>query len=119
MDPLGTDSCRGTVPMEPPMSNGSMPHRELFNSDPAARGTGKTPGFISLLKMLTGVSQFAAPEHHHPTETLETVQFGVSNVPGGLLGPEISQVEGWPIVKNVTKISPEFHENKIILQLTQ
>jgi hypothetical protein len=23
MDPLGTDSCRGTVPMEPP-SNGSM-----------------------------------------------------------------------------------------------
>ena len=32
MDPLGTDSCRETVPMmEPPMSNGSpsMPHREL------------------------------------------------------------------------------------------
>jgi hypothetical protein len=28
MDPLGTDSCRGTVPMEPPMSNGSMHHRE-------------------------------------------------------------------------------------------
>jgi hypothetical protein len=28
MDPLGTDSCRGTVPMEPPMSNGSMQHRE-------------------------------------------------------------------------------------------
>ena len=28
MDPLGTDSCRGTVPMEPPMSNGSMRHRE-------------------------------------------------------------------------------------------
>ena len=93
--------------------------RGFFNSDPAARGTGKTPGFISLLKMLTGVFQFAAPEHHHMTETLETVQFGVSNVPGGLLGPEISQVEGWPIVKNVTKISPEFHENKIILQLTQ
>jgi hypothetical protein len=29
-------------------------------------------------------------------ETLETVRFGVSNVPEGLLGPEISQVEGWP-----------------------
>jgi hypothetical protein len=26
--PLGTDSCRGTVPMEPPMSNGAMHHRE-------------------------------------------------------------------------------------------
>ena len=28
MDPLGTDSCRGTVPMELPMPNGSMHHRE-------------------------------------------------------------------------------------------
>jgi hypothetical protein len=28
MDPLGTDFCRGIVPMEPPMSNGSMQHRE-------------------------------------------------------------------------------------------
>ena len=28
IDPLGTDSCRGTVPMEPPISNGSMRHRE-------------------------------------------------------------------------------------------
>jgi hypothetical protein len=26
---LDTDSCRGTVPMEPPMSNSSMRHREL------------------------------------------------------------------------------------------
>ena len=25
---LDTDSCRGTVPMEPPMSNSSMHHRE-------------------------------------------------------------------------------------------
>ena len=25
--PLGTDSCRGTVPMEPPMSNSSMRHQ--------------------------------------------------------------------------------------------
>jgi hypothetical protein len=24
MDPLDMDSCRGTVPMEPPMSTGSM-----------------------------------------------------------------------------------------------
>jgi hypothetical protein len=24
---LGTDSCRGTVPMEPPMSNSSMRHQ--------------------------------------------------------------------------------------------
>ena len=30
MDPLGTDFFRGTVPMEPPMSNGCMPHRELL-----------------------------------------------------------------------------------------
>ena len=28
MELLDTDSCRGTVPMEPPMSNGSMRHRE-------------------------------------------------------------------------------------------
>ena len=68
----------------------------FFNSDPAARGTVKTTGFISHKKMLTGVFQFAAPERHHPTEMLETVRFGVSNVHGGLLGPKISQVEGWP-----------------------
>jgi hypothetical protein len=56
----------------------------------------KTPGFISMLKMSTGGFQFAAPERHHPTGTLETVQFGVSNVPGGLLGPQFSQVGDWP-----------------------
>ena len=28
MDPLGTDSCRGTVPMELPVPNSSMQHRE-------------------------------------------------------------------------------------------
>jgi hypothetical protein len=28
MDPLGTDSCRETVPMEPLMPNGSMQHQE-------------------------------------------------------------------------------------------
>ncbi len=27
MDPLDTDSCRGTVPMEPPMSNSSTGHQ--------------------------------------------------------------------------------------------
>jgi hypothetical protein len=70
--------------------------RPFFNSDPAARGTGKTTGFISLLKMSTGVFQFAAPERHHPTETLETVHFGVLTRLGGLLGPNIPQVEGWP-----------------------
>ena len=28
MNACELDSCRGTVPMEPPMSNGSMHHRE-------------------------------------------------------------------------------------------
>ena len=28
IEQLDTDSCRGTVPMEPPMSNCSMHHRE-------------------------------------------------------------------------------------------
>ena len=46
--------------------------------------------------MSTRVFQFSAPERHHPIETLETVQFGVSNDHGGLMGPEISQVKGWP-----------------------
>jgi hypothetical protein len=31
MELLDTDSCRGTVPMEPPMSNSSMRYRELLN----------------------------------------------------------------------------------------
>ena len=51
------------------------------------RKAGRTTGFISHGKMSTGVFQISAPERHHPTETLETVQFGVSNVPRGLLGP--------------------------------
>jgi hypothetical protein len=46
--------------------------------------------------MSIGVFSFAAPERHHPTRTLEIVRFGVSNVPGGLLGLAISKVEGWP-----------------------
>jgi hypothetical protein len=29
MELLDTNSCHGTVPMEPPMSNSSMHHREL------------------------------------------------------------------------------------------
>jgi hypothetical protein len=34
MDPLGTDSCRGTVPMEPPTSNGSMhPSLSIYLDD--------------------------------------------------------------------------------------
>ena len=32
--------------------------RDSFNRDPAARGTIKTPGFISLLEMSTGVTDF-------------------------------------------------------------
>ena len=44
----------------------------------------------------TGVNQTSPLDRHHPTETLETMRFGVSNVPGGLLGPEISQVGGRP-----------------------
>ena len=67
-----------------------------FNSDPAARGTGKTTGFISHGKISTIVSHISAPQRHHPTLALENVQFGVSNDPGGLPGPEISQVEGGP-----------------------
>jgi hypothetical protein len=36
MDPLGTDSCRGTGPMGPPMSKGSMRHQnpDLDFDDP-------------------------------------------------------------------------------------
>jgi hypothetical protein len=41
----------------------------------------------------TEVNQISPLDRHHPTEKLEMVRFDVSNVPGGLLGPEISQVE--------------------------
>ena len=44
----------------------------------------------------TGVNQTSPLDRHHPTQTLETMRFGVSNAPGGLLGPEISQVGGRP-----------------------
>jgi len=43
--------------------------------------------------------QILSLDRHHPTEALETMRFGVSNVHGGLLGPEISQVgrrPSWP-----------------------
>ena len=36
--------------------------------------------------MSTGIFQISAPERHHPTKTLKTVQFGVSNVPGAFWG---------------------------------
>jgi hypothetical protein len=54
MDPLGTDSCRGTVPMEPPMSNGSnlgiqrsMRHREPKSEidDPGHSMRGASRGY--------------------------------------------------------------------------
>ena len=45
MDPLGTASCRETVPMELPVPNGSMHHREpkseiddIYASFPAGAG---------------------------------------------------------------------------------
>jgi hypothetical protein len=34
----------------------------------------------------TGAQQTSSLDRHHPTRTLETMRFGVSNVPGGLLG---------------------------------
>jgi hypothetical protein len=40
IDPLGTDSCRGTVPMETPMSNGSMRHREPKSETDNSNNTG-------------------------------------------------------------------------------
>jgi hypothetical protein len=36
--------------------------------------------------MSTGIFLFSALERHHPTETLETVRFGVSNVLGAFWG---------------------------------
>jgi len=60
----------------------------------------EAPGLVSFLgyavSKSTGVNQTSPLDRHHPTETLETMRFGVSNVPGGLLGPEISQVGGRP-----------------------
>jgi hypothetical protein len=60
----------------------------------------KAPGLVSFLgctvSKSTEVNQTSPLDRHHPTETLETVRFGVSNVPKGLLGPEISQVGGRP-----------------------
>jgi hypothetical protein len=38
-------------------------------------------------KKSTWVFQFSAPARHHPTETLETMRFGMSNVPGAFWGP--------------------------------
>ena len=60
----------------------------------------EAPGLVTFLgcavSKSTRVNQISPLDRHHPTETLETVQFGVSNVPRGLLGPEISQVGGRP-----------------------
>ena len=60
----------------------------------------EAPGLVSFLgwavSKSTEVDHISPLNCHHPTETLETVQFGVLNVPGGLLGSEISQVGGWP-----------------------
>jgi hypothetical protein len=64
-----------------------------FNCSRAARVT-RFRGYA--VSNTTGVNQTSPLDRHHPTKTLETVRFGVSNVPGGLLGPEISQVGGRP-----------------------
>jgi hypothetical protein len=65
----------------------------IFNWSRAARVT-RFRGYA--VSKSTGVNQTSPLDRHHPTETLETMRFGVSNVPGGLLGPEISQVGGRP-----------------------
>jgi hypothetical protein len=60
----------------------------------------EAPGLVSFLgyavSKSTGVNQTSPLDRHHPTETLETVRISVSNVPGGLLGPEIALVGGRP-----------------------
>jgi hypothetical protein len=60
----------------------------------------EAPGLVSFLgyavSKSTEVNQTSPLGRHHPTETLETMRFGVSNVPGGLLGSDIVQVEGRP-----------------------
>ena len=60
----------------------------------------EAPGLVSFLgyavSKSTGVNQTSPLDRHHPMETLETMRFVVSNVPGGLLGFEIAQVEGRP-----------------------
>jgi hypothetical protein len=41
-----------------PLADAPTSYYVFFNRDPAARGTIKTPGFISLLEMPTGVTDF-------------------------------------------------------------
>ena len=45
--------------------------------------------------MSTGLFQFSAPECQYPTKTLAIVRFGVSNVTGSLVGPEIQLYHRW------------------------
>jgi hypothetical protein len=60
----------------------------------------EAPGLVSFLgyavSKSTEVNQTSPLDRHHPMKTLETMRFGVSKVPGGLLGLEIAQVEGRP-----------------------
>ena len=67
-----------------------------MSSAPFPRVWRALPLYSYAVSKSTGVNQISPLDRHHPTKTLETVRFGVSNVPGGLLGPEISQVGGWP-----------------------
>ena len=67
--------------------------KKLFYWSRAARVT-RFRGYA--VSKSTGVNQTSPLDRHHPTQTLETMRFGVSNAPGGLLGPEISQVGGRP-----------------------
>jgi hypothetical protein len=67
--------------------------RDFFNWSRVARVT-RFRGYA--VSKSTGVNQTSPLDRHHPTQTLETMRFGVSNAPGGLLGPEISKVGGRP-----------------------